>query len=109
MSINRTVRRNRERQGVPYQVNIAEIRRQEYDRGFHEGIAHSYRALITIIFYVLKTHLRISKENYQNLFKRCMDSVDCFRTGQLVPDDVDLMKEEILADKGVDMGRIDRK
>lgn len=57
---------------------------------------------------MIKNHLRISKENYQSLFLRCMENIDAFRTGQLRPSDVELMKKEILEEKSLDLGRIDR-
>ena len=79
-----------------------------YEQGFKDGIKHTYKAVITILFYVIKNHLRISKENYQSLFLRCMENIDAFRTGQLKPSDIDLMKQEILEEKSLDLGRIDR-
>ena len=79
-----------------------------YEQGFKDGIKHTYKAVITILFYVIKNHLRISKENYQSLFLRCMENIDAFRTGQLKPSDVELMKKEILEEKSLDLGRIDR-
>lgn len=106
--MNRAERRRYSSLGVSNKVIMDKTLSDMYEQGFKDGIKHTYKAIITILFYVIKNHLRISKENYQSLFLRCMENIDAFRTGQLRPSDVELMKKEILEEKSLDLGRIDR-
>ncbi len=106
--MNRAERRRYSSLGVSNKVIMDKTLSDMYEQGFKDGIKHTYKAIITILFYVIKNHLRISKENYQSLFLRCMENIDAFRTGQLRPSDMDLMKQEILEEKSLDLGRIDR-
>ena len=106
--MNRAERRRYSSLGVSNKMIMDKTLSDMYEQGFKDGIKHTYKAVITILFYVIKNHLRISKENYQSLFLRCMENIDAFRTGQLKPSDIDLMKQEILEEKSLDLGRIDR-
>ena len=106
--MNREERRRYSSLGVSNKMIMDKTLSDMYEQGFKDGIKHTYKAVITILFYVIKNHLRISKENYQSLFLRCMENIDAFRTGQLKPSDVELMKKEILEEKNLDLGRIDR-
>ena len=106
--MNREQVRKLKEQGYSQKVIMDRYRQEAIDQGFSEGIKHTYKSVITILFYVIKNHLRISRENYQSLFLRCMENIDAFRTGQLKPSDVELMKKEILEEKNLDLGRIDR-
>lgn len=106
--MNRAERRKYSRCGVSNKAIMDKTLSDMYEQGFKDGIKHTYKSVITILFYVIKNHLRISKENYQSLFLRCMENIDAFRTGQLKPSDIDLMKQEILEEKSLDLGRIDR-
>ena len=106
--MNRAERRRYSSLGVSNKMIMDKTLSDMYEQGFKDGIKHTYKAVITILFYVIKNHLRISKENYQSLFLRCMENIDAFRTGQLKPSDVELMKKEILEEKSLDLGRIDR-
>ena len=106
--MNREERRRYSSLGVSNKMIMDKTLSDMYEQGFKDGIKHTYKSVITILFYVIKNHLRISKENYQSLFLRCMENIDAFRTGQLKPSDVELMKKEILEEKNLDLGRIDR-
>ena len=106
--MNRSERRKYEKKGYSQHSIMKKYRNDAYEQGFKDGIKHTYKSVITILFYVIKNHLRISRENYQSLFLRCMENIDAFRTGQLKPSDVELMKKEILEEKNLDLGRIDR-
>lgn len=106
--MNRAERRRYSSLGVSNKVIMDKTLSDMYEQGFKDGIKHTYKAVITILFYVIKNHLRISKENYQSLFLRCMSNIESFKTGQLRPSDIDLMKQEILEEKSLDLGRIDR-
>ncbi len=106
--MNRAERRRYNNLGVSNKAIMDKTLSDMYEQGFKDGIKHTYKSVITILFYVIKNHLRISKENYQSLFLRCMENIDAFRTGQLKPSDVELMKKEILEEKNLDLGRIDR-
>ncbi len=106
--MNRAERRRYSNLGVSNKTIMDKTLSDMREQGFKEGIRYTYKSLITIIFYVLKIHLRISKENYQALFERCMKSIDSFRTGQLEPNDIELMKDEIFEEKGLDLRKIDR-
>ena len=106
--MNREERRRYSSLGVSNKMIMDKTLSDMYEQGFKDGIKHTYKAVITILFYVIKNHLRISRENYQSLFLRCMENIDAFRTGQLKPSDIDLMKQEILEEKSLDLGRIDR-
>ena len=106
--MNRAERRRYSSLGVSNKMIMDKTLSDMYEQGFKDGIKHTYKSVITILFYVIKNHLRISKENYQSLFLRCMENIDAFRTGQLKPSDVELMKKEILEEKNLDLGRIDR-
>lgn len=106
--MNRAERRRYSSLGVSNKMIMDKTLSDMYEQGFKDGIKHTYKSVITILFYVIKNHLRISRENYQSLFLRCMENIDAFRTGQLKPSDVELMKKEILEEKNLDLGRIDR-
>lgn len=106
--MNRAERRRYSNLGVSNKTIMDKTLSDVYEQGFKAGIKHTYKAVITILFYVIKNHLRISKENYQSLFLRCMSNIESFKTGQLRPSDIDLMKQEILEEKSLDLGRIDR-
>lgn len=106
--MNRAERRRYSSLGVSNKMIMDKTLSDMYEQGFKDGIKHTYKAVITILFYVIKNHLRISKENYQSLFLRCMSNIESFKTGQLRPSDIDLMKQEILEEKSLDLGRIDR-
>ena len=106
--MNRAERRRYSSLGVSNKMIMDKTLSDMYEQGFKDGLKHTYKSVITILFYVIKNHLRISKENYQSLFLRCMENIDAFRTGQLKPSDVELMKKEILEEKNLDLGRIDR-
>lgn len=106
--MNREQSRALKKKGYSQKVIMSRYRQEAIDQGFSEGIKHTYKAVITILFYVIKNHLRISKENYQSLFLRCMSNIESFKTGQLRPSDIDLMKQEILEEKSLDLGKIDR-
>ena len=106
--MNRAERRRCNHLGVSNKMIMDKTLSDMYEQGFKDGIKHTYKSVITILFYVIKNHLRISRENYQSLFLRCMENIDAFRTGQLKPSDVELMKKEILEEKNLDLGRIDR-
>ena len=106
--MNREERRRYSSLGVSNKMIMDKTLSDMYEQGFKDGIKHTYKAAITILFYVIKNHLRISKENYQSLFLRCMSNIESFKTGQLRPSDIDLMKQEILEEKSLDLGRIDR-
>ena len=106
--MNRAERRRYSSLGISNKAIMDKTLSDVYEQGFKDGIKHTYKSVITILFYVIKNHLRISKENYQSLFLRCMENIDAFRTGQLRPSDIDLMKQEILEEKSLNLGRIDR-
>ena len=106
--MNRAERRRYSSLGISNKAIMYNTLSDMYEQGFKDGIKHTYKAVITILFYVIKNHLRISKENYQSLFLRCMSNIESFKTGQLRPSDIDLMKQEILEEKSLDLGRIDR-
>ena len=106
--MNREEHRRYSSLGVSNKMIMDKTLSDMYEQGFKDGIKHTYKSVITILFYVIKNHLRISKENYQSLFLRCMENIDAFRTGQLKPSDVELLKKEILEEKNLDLGRIDR-
>lgn len=106
--MNRAERRKYSHCGVSNKMIMDKTLSDMYEQGFKDGIKHTYKSVITILFYVIKNHLRISKENYQSLFLRCMSNIESFKTGQLRPSDIDLMKQEIFEEKSLDLGRIDR-
>ena len=106
--MNREERRRYSSLGVSNKMIMDKTLSDMYEPGFKDGIKHTYKSVITILFYVIKNHIRISKENYQSLFLRCMSNIESFKTGQLRPSDIDLMKQEILEEKSLDLGRIDR-
>lgn len=94
--MNRAERRRYSSLGISNKAIMDKTLSDMYEQGFKDGIKHTYKSVITILFYVIKNHLR------------CMENIDAFRTGQLKPSDVELMRKEMLEEKNLDLGRIDR-
>ena len=93
--MNRAERRRYSSLGVSNKMIMDKTLSDMYEQGFKDGIKHTYKSVITILFYVIKNHLRISKENYQSLFLRCMENIDAFRTGHLETNDYETIVKEM--------------
>ena len=93
--MNRKERRKLLRDGVNPKAVMDKYTKELYERGFHDGIDHTADSIMIITAYCLHNHLGLGKQRLPEIMEWIGLNIDSFRTGQLVPKDIDLMKEEL--------------
>lgn len=73
-----------------------------FDDGFKKGMKNCSEVMFYMMAYVAELHFDLSQEDLVKFMKRVYTNIDSYRTGQLTPEDFDIIKQE-MEEKGIKM------
>lgn len=79
-----------------------DARNAGFDDGFKKGMSNCSNVMFYVMAYVAELHFDLSQEDLVKFMKRVYTNIDSYRTGQLTPEDFDIIKQE-MEEKGIKM------
>lgn len=93
--MNRQERRKLERKGVNKKVIMDTWSKDNYDRGFSDGMRFVEEAVCIMTAYTLNYKLGFGRKRLTKIMYDIFNNIDSFRTGHLTRDDFDTIKSEM--------------
>jgi len=104
--MNRADRRKLKKKGFSEASIMNQYRKEAYDAGARDGVRHSYKMVILLAAYTARIYFDLGKKRLPEFMDRFLKNIDSFRTGQLQPEDMDAIAEEVKK-YGFDIGKLD--
>lgn len=93
--MNRNERRRLEKKGVSKSTIMNVCRKNEYDRGYQDGMKFVEEAVCIMTAYTLNYKLGFGRKRLTKIMYQIFNNIDAFRTGHLSKGDYDTIKSEM--------------